>query len=202
MDNHLSKARFFDDVAERGLWRDFPPEHRPKVRRLLARLKLAPGMTVLEPGCGTGRLTARLLRRVQPGGRIIANDISPSMIGTARLRRLGGAVRWHCGPVARLRLRPGSVDRIVCFQSFPHFDDKLQTLRLFRRALAPDGLLAIVHLVSRRRVNQIHRGERPPICHDLIPTRREMTSLLLEAGLRPKLLEDGARGYWLFARGI
>lgn len=198
----MTKAQFFDSVAEGGFWRDFAVEDRPKLARLLDRLELVPGMTVLEPGCGTGRLTAALLERLGPGGRIVANDISPRMISAARRRRLGRRVRWHVGPVELLRLRPGSVDRVVCFQSFPHFDDKAGALRLFRKAMKPQGFLAVVHFAGRGKINRIHLQEPEPICHDLIPTRRQMRALLRAAGLRLEELEDSPAGYWLFARPV
>ena len=202
MGRGMTKARFFDAVAENGLWQDFAPRDGPKVKRLLDRLNLAPGMTVLEPGCGTGRLTVHVLDRVRPGGRIIANDISPRMIAAARRRRLGRGMRWHVGPAEAVRVRDESVDRVVCFQSFPHFDDKLAALRLFRRALKPDGLLAIVHFAGRREINRIHRQESEPICRDLVPTKREMQSLLRASKFRLEELEDSSGGYWLFARPI
>jgi len=50
---------------------------------VLARLPLAGDELVLDVGCGTGRLTERLIERL-PRGRAIAIDKSPTMIATAR----------------------------------------------------------------------------------------------------------------------
>ena len=196
----MTKAEFFDRVAEDGLWRDFSPEDLPKLERLLGRLELAPGMTVFEPGCGSGRLTTRLLEQVSPGGTVIANDISPRMMDLVRGRRLGRRVRRRLGPVEDVVLQHNSVDRVVCFQCFPHFDEKLAALLLFRRALKEDGMLAVVHFAGRSKINRIHHNEQEPICHDLIPTQRKMKTLLRSAGFLPDGLEDSAQGYWLFAR--
>jgi len=52
-------------------------------RRVLARLEVRGDETVLDAGCGTGRLTAELLERL-PNGRVIALDRSASMIEAAR----------------------------------------------------------------------------------------------------------------------
>src|SRR5262245_40282933 len=52
-------------------------------RKVLARLALAGDETVLDAGCGTGRLTALLLGRL-PRGRVIGLDQSASMLATAR----------------------------------------------------------------------------------------------------------------------
>jgi trans-aconitate 2-methyltransferase len=52
-------------------------------QKVLKRLPLEGGETVLDAGCGSGRVTQMLLDRL-PGGRVIGIDGSPSMIETAR----------------------------------------------------------------------------------------------------------------------
>ena len=51
--------------------------------RVLDRLPLRGDETVLDAGCGTGRVTRLLLDRV-PRGRVIAVDAAPSMVEAAR----------------------------------------------------------------------------------------------------------------------
>jgi len=194
-----SKARFFDRLAAGDLWLDFSPQERRCIARLLRRLRIAPGMTVLEPGCGKGRLTGELLRAVGPHGRVIANDISPRMIAAARRRRLGRRVRWCVGPAAALCLPRASVDRIVCFHSFPHLGSPRLILKKFRKMLKPDGLLAIVHLTSRREVNRVHAHAAAAIRRDLLPDARTMRNLLRQCGFGSCELRSTRTGYWLFA---
>lgn len=50
--------------------------------RVLARLPLSGHETVMDAGCGTGRLTAELLGRL-PGGRVLAVDRSKNMLHIA-----------------------------------------------------------------------------------------------------------------------
>ena len=52
-------------------------------REVLARLELDGDETVLDAGCGTGRVTRLLLERL-PRGKVIGVDAAPSMIATAR----------------------------------------------------------------------------------------------------------------------
>lgn len=56
-------------------------------REVLERLALEGDETVLDAGCGSGRVTEALLERL-PRGRVIAVDVSESMIEAAR-ERLG-----------------------------------------------------------------------------------------------------------------
>jgi trans-aconitate 2-methyltransferase len=52
-------------------------------RRVLSRLKVGGDERVIDAGCGTGRLTAELMRMV-PQGRLVAIDRSWNMLLTAR----------------------------------------------------------------------------------------------------------------------
>lgn len=52
-------------------------------RAVLERLPLEGGETVLDAGCGTGRVTALLLERL-PRGRVVAVDASAAMLAVAR----------------------------------------------------------------------------------------------------------------------
>jgi trans-aconitate 2-methyltransferase len=62
---------------------------------VLERLPLAGDETVLDAGCGSGRVTEQLLERL-PGGRVIAADAAPSMLVEARrrLERFGERVQF------------------------------------------------------------------------------------------------------------
>lgn len=53
--------------------------HEEWARAILDRLPLAGDETVLDAGCGSGRVTAMLIERL-PEGRVIAVDGSPSMV--------------------------------------------------------------------------------------------------------------------------
>jgi trans-aconitate 2-methyltransferase len=62
---------------------------------VLERLPLAGDETVLDAGCGSGRVTEQLLERL-PEGRVIAADAAPSMLVEARrrLERFGDRVAF------------------------------------------------------------------------------------------------------------
>lgn len=71
------KAAYFDTMAT-APWAVDPSrmEDRPKIARLPSTAEIRPGVSVLEPGCGTGRLTAILSNAVGSAVRVIALDIS------------------------------------------------------------------------------------------------------------------------------
>ena len=69
---------------------------------VLDRLPLDGDEAVLDAGCGSGRVTELLARRL-PRGRVIALDASPSMIGEARgrLARFGDRVAYVVADLGR-----------------------------------------------------------------------------------------------------
>lgn len=63
------KAKFFDAQAGADWAADeYGEVERPKLERLLKQSELGPGQRVLEPGCGTGRLSQVLAQVVAPPG--------------------------------------------------------------------------------------------------------------------------------------
>jgi trans-aconitate 2-methyltransferase len=71
-------------------------------REVLERLPLQGSETVIDAGCGSGRVTEALLARV-PHGRVIGVDASASMIESAR-ERLGERAELHVADLIELHL--------------------------------------------------------------------------------------------------
>jgi trans-aconitate 2-methyltransferase len=84
-------------------------------RQVLARLQLRGDETVLDAGCGSGRITQALIERL-PDGRAIAIDASPSMVAAAR-ERLGSDADVRLGDLLDLDLGE-RVDAILSTATF------------------------------------------------------------------------------------
>ncbi len=113
-------------------------------RAVLDRLELHGGETVIDAGCGSGRVTEALLERL-PRGRVIAVDASASMAQAARERLAGAGI----GP-ERVEVREGDllelevdepVDAILSTATFHWIADHDALFRRLRAALAPGGRL-------------------------------------------------------------
>ena len=63
---------------------DNPFAKTNKASFIVEHLHLHPGMNVLDFGCGPGRLTIPLARRIGPKGEVTAVDIQPGMIERAK----------------------------------------------------------------------------------------------------------------------
>ena len=109
---------------------------------VLARLELRGDETVVDAGCGSGRLTAALLDRL-PHGRVIAVDRSESMLAVAEreLRpRYGGRIELVCADLLDLDL-DRAADVVFSTATFHWVLDHPRLFAVLHRALRPDGRL-------------------------------------------------------------
>jgi trans-aconitate 2-methyltransferase len=105
---------------------------------VLDRLELHGDETVLDAGCGSGRITQALIERL-PRGRVIAIDESPSMIGAAR-ERLGPDADLRVADLLELDLEK-PVDAILSTATFHWIKDHERLFARLHAALAPGGRL-------------------------------------------------------------
>ena len=113
--------------------------------KVLNRLELRGDETVLDAGCGTGRLTAELLRRL-PRGRVVALDVSRNMLQTAEANlrtEYGERVSFLSADVGTLvGEHPeliGSFDGIFSTATFHWVLDHGRLFENLFRALRPGG---------------------------------------------------------------
>lgn len=114
---------------------------------LLAALKLQPGSTVCDMGCGNGFYTVPLARLVGDDGRVIAVDIQREMLellkDRAAAERLGN-IEPVLGTVIDPKLPPAAIDLVLLVDVYHEFSHPEQMLAAIRRGLKPDGRLALV----------------------------------------------------------
>ena len=80
-DLHRIRAFFGPRAAD---WERRVAKDAAQIERAVNEANLRTGMTVLELGCGTAPAAPWLRAAVGPGGRVIAVDVTPEMIGQAR----------------------------------------------------------------------------------------------------------------------
>jgi len=107
---------------------------------------LRPTDTVVDLGCGTGRLAVQLIPRLD-GGHYIGIDIAWTMLRraaqrvAATFRNPPCRVTWMHRPAPPLPLEPASVDFLCAFSVFTHMEheDAFRYLRDAARFVRPDG---------------------------------------------------------------
>ena len=142
---------------------DFTAEEWRRVDAFVQCWGIKPGDCVLEPGCGSGRLTAVLAGLTGPTGRVVAFDCSTEFLRLAAQRHLPPHVTLHAAWAEALPLAPESFDHVVCFNVFPHFVPQAVITRRLAAALRPGGVvLDRPHLQPGSR--QRHPSPRLPLC--------------------------------------
>jgi SAM-dependent methyltransferase len=108
------------------------------VERIVSRLELRPGRTVLDLAAGTGKLTRLLADR---GASVVA--VEPVREMRAELERRVPAVAVLAGTAERIPLGAESVDAVTVGQAFHWFQPE-EALAEIHRVLRPGGGLALV----------------------------------------------------------
>ena len=201
----------------------FMPAEHHKLARLLDLCGVRPGMRILEPGCGTGRLTLILGTLVGPEGAVTALDREARMVEIAA-RRCAGLGLPGIGQMTVLQAdaqtwtpEAPDFDLVVYHQVFTGFSDQAGTLRRLGRGLRSSGRLVISQFVPRRKTNSLApgagaaasgpaeggpMGAGPPgtLSPGVLPDEPDMRALLDRAGFLVESLDDTREGYFLEAR--
>lgn len=139
-------------------------------------LNIPKGATVADIGAGAGYMTARLARRVGPGGRVYANDIQARMLDLLRRsmeqQKLTN-VEPVLGAVDDPKLPANTIDLALLVDVYHEFSEPRKMLRGIRNALKADGRMALIE----------YRGEDPNV-----PIRPEhkMTVAQVRAEVEPE----------------
>lgn len=105
---------------------------------VLGRLDLAGNEFVMDAGCGSGRVTAKLLERL-PNGRVLCVDASEQMIEKAR-EALGDRADYLVADLSELEV-PERVDVIFSTATFHWVLDHDRLFSRLHAALKPGGRL-------------------------------------------------------------
>jgi trans-aconitate 2-methyltransferase len=103
---------------------------------VLDRLELDGNEYVMDAGCGSGRVTAKLLERL-PDGRVICVDASESMIEKAR-EALGGRAEYVVADLSELEVAE-PVDVVFSTATFHWVQDHERLFSRLHDALRPGG---------------------------------------------------------------
>lgn len=110
-------------------------------------LKLRPGMTVCDMGCGNGYHTLPLAEMVGPEGKVLAVDAQPQMIEMLQQQLESHGLK-NVQPILGLfhdpRLPANSCDMILLVDVYHEFSHPVEMLAAMRKALKPDGQLVLV----------------------------------------------------------
>lgn len=167
----------------------FEPIHQAVLA--LAASEVPQPESVLDVGCGTGKL----LRRAQtswPEARLIGVDPANGMVETAK--RLTPSATFFQGMAESLPLEDASVDLAFSTVSFHHWQGQAAGLCEIARVLRPGGCLILVDIsVPGWLASVVH----PQHFH----SAAQMQALFTQAGLQVQTQQSSALRRWLATLG-
>jgi demethylmenaquinone methyltransferase / 2-methoxy-6-polyprenyl-1,4-benzoquinol methylase len=112
-------------------------------RQALRAAGLAPGMSVVDVGTGTGLLARAAARIVADPARVIGIDPSAGMIEHARVP---AGVRLLAGSAERIPLPDGAADFLSMGYALRHVGDLSAAFAEFHRVLRPGGKVCVLEI--------------------------------------------------------
>ncbi len=188
-DNDTQRKAFFNDRAATWLDKHYKnPEtdthdrYSDKISKIVSTLRIEPHHHILDVGCGSGVLVPYILAYLSPEGRLFEMDYAREMIAANQKCHEDERIGFICSDVLEMPFEPCTLDAIICFACFPHFQDQKRALTTMATRLKPNGRLTIAHLMSSGEIAQHHNGESA-VSRDTLPTKEEMEAHVKAAGL-------------------
>ena len=131
------RAPWWDAAAEANAR---APDRAADLARTAAGLRLWPGASVLDAGCGSGQFAVAF---AELGCRVVAVDLEPAMLERARTHAAerGVVVEFRLGDLAALADPLAVYDAVHCRLALQFAPDLPAALRELRRVLRPGGRL-------------------------------------------------------------
>jgi trans-aconitate 2-methyltransferase len=127
------------DTWDPGQYQRFSAERAAPFHDLLSLVRPVPGGRVVDLGCGSGELTARLHRRLE-AAETLGLDSSPAMLERAAALA-GDGLRFELGDIGRFR--EGGWDVVFSNAALHWLPDHEPLLGRLVEALEPGGQLAV-----------------------------------------------------------
>lgn len=117
---------------------------------IIHHLNIQPGMTVLDVGCGPGRLAIPLAHKVGPKGEIVAMDIQTGMLDKvkkkAQVENLTNISFFHSG-IGVKKLKNEYFDRALLVTVLGEIPNREMALKEIFDTLKPGGVLSITEII-------------------------------------------------------
>ena len=117
-----------------------------KPEKVVERMRLKPGMIIIEIGPGKGSYTKALAKNILPDGKVYAIDIQQSIINRLKKRIEKEGITNIIPKIDdayNLSFEDESVDRVLMIACLPEIPDPIRVLKELKRILKPDGLISL-----------------------------------------------------------
>jgi predicted methyltransferase len=183
---HAQLVHKFDAPAEEYARRwDAPGRDRwQKPKEVVKLLQIAPGMTVVDLGAGTGYFAPHLSRAAGTDGKVLALDVEKQLVEhmADRFKKTKLAnTEARLVPYDDPKLDPASIDRVLTVDTWHHIDAREAYTKKLAAALKPGGFVAVVDFT-------LDSPEGPPREHRMAP--EQVVKELEAGGLKAEIVAE------------
>jgi ubiquinone/menaquinone biosynthesis C-methylase UbiE len=113
--------------------------------KLMPRVRVAQGPSILDVGCGTGINLLEAARVLGPAKRLVGVDLAPGMVEEARKKASlsGVPATFMVGDAEHLQLEDGAFDLVICNSVYHWFPNRQRAVSELARVLKPGGQLLL-----------------------------------------------------------
>lgn len=180
------RTDFFNEQAAEWDHTEKYEQDRDRLYRLITSLPIGEGDRVLDAGTGTGIALGPLRSVVGSEGIVIGVDLATAMLRKAKQGH-HAVVHADCH---HLPFRSGWFDCVFAFAVIPHLDILPAFFRETASLLRPGGELIILHLMSRRSINDFHRKAGSAVETDFLPSAEGLAGLGQAVGISRTLFTE------------
>ena len=154
-------------------------EKEENTSEMLRELKLKPGMTIADVGCGNGYHAITMAKSVGEKGKVLCVDVQKPMLDMLQKRAKEAGVK-NCetilGEFTDPKLPKNSVDLILLVDAYHEFTEPEAMLKKMRESLKPNGVLVLVEFRKE--------DKTVPIKEDHKMTKKQMDKELTANGFK------------------
>ncbi len=130
---------------------DNPILRHNSAKVIISHLALAPGMKVLDLGCGPGRLSIPLARAVGESGEVTAFDMQDGMLERVRAKAQAEGlqnIRFMQGKTGDGLLGKDQFDRVLLVLVLGEIPEQQKALTEIFESLKPGGVLSVTEVIA------------------------------------------------------
>lgn len=189
----MNRLQFFDMHAEK--WdRLMTKKLKTRIEKIIPLFGIRNSEHILDVGSGTGILLPYLKNKTGKKGNVVALDFSQKMLDKAK-DKFGDVFKYVKSNAKKTPFEDNTFDRIICFNTFPHFPNKFKVLKELSRILKMNGFLIIAHADTRKIINAHHSKIGGPVSKDHMPDNNTMLALFKKAGFFDIKIKEGKNYY-------
>lgn len=150
-------------------------EREEAAQEMLRELKLKPGMTVCDLGCGNGYHALVMAKSVEPTGKVIGVDIQEEMLEMLQERAAKKGITNIVSVLGEFhdpKLKPNTVDLVLIVDAYHEFSHPELMLKALHKSLKPKGQIVLVEFRAEDRnvpIKPEHKMSKRQILKELEP---------------------------------